>query len=69
MSAFDAIEVLAEVSKVLRHGMIVLEGLNDLDGVDPAKVRELQDSVRQAHRQIAGYLVSVIGAASHSVRH
>ncbi len=46
MSTFDAVEILAEFSKAIRHGLIALEGLHDLDGVDPAKVTALTDCVR-----------------------
>jgi hypothetical protein len=63
-SAFDAVEILAEFSKAIRHGLIALEGLGDVDGVDPAKVSALTDSVRQVHADTAGYLASVIGVAS-----
>jgi len=63
-TAFDAVEILAEFSKAIRHGLIAMEGLNDLDGVDPAKVSALTDSVRQVHAETAGYLASVIGVAS-----
>jgi hypothetical protein len=65
MSAFDTIEVLAEFSKAIRLGLIALEGLGDIDGVDQGKVSALTDSVRQAHAEIAGYLASVIGVASN----
>lgn len=64
MSVFDAVEVLGEFSKSIRVALIVLEGLRDLEGVDSVKVTELSDSVRCAHSQVAGYLVSVIGATS-----
>jgi hypothetical protein len=64
MTAFDAVEILAEFSKAIRHGLIALEGLHDMDGVDPARVSALADAVRCAHREATNYLVSVIGAAS-----
>jgi hypothetical protein len=64
VSAFDTVEVLAEFSKAIRHGLIVLESLHDLDGIDPDRVTALADSVRQAHAKATGYLVAVIGAAS-----
>ncbi|MEO8127330.1 MAG: hypothetical protein ABJF23_31525 [Bryobacteraceae bacterium] len=64
MSVFDAVEVLAEFSKAIRHGLIALEGLYDLDGVDRGKMCALTDSVRQVHAETADYLASVIGAAS-----
>lgn len=68
MSVFDAIEVLAEFSKSIRHSLIALEGLGDVDGVDPAKVSALADSVRHVHAETADYLASVIGAASKNKR-
>jgi len=64
MSSFDAVEILAEFSKVIRHGLIALEGLADMEGVDPARVSALTGSVHRAHAEITGYLASVIGAAS-----
>ena len=64
MSVFDAVEVLAEFSKAIRHGLIALDGLHDLDGVDQDRVSTLADSVRRAHLDIADYVASVIGAAS-----
>lgn len=68
MSAFDTVEVLAEFSKAIRHGLIALESLHDLDGVDPDRVMALADSVRHAHSEAAGYLVSLIGTASTQER-
>jgi len=64
MSAFDTVEILAEFSKAIRHGLISLECLRELDGIDPDRVTALADSVRHAHSEAAGYLVSLIGAAS-----
>ena len=64
MSAFDTVEILAEFSKAIRHGLIALESLHDIDGMDPAKVDALADSVRSVHLATTGYLVSVIGATS-----
>ena len=64
MTSFDAIEILSEFSKAVRHGLIALEGLHDLDGVEPARVTALMDSVRWVHAEATGFLVSVIGAAS-----
>jgi hypothetical protein len=68
MSAFDTVEVLAEFSKAIRHGLIALESLHDLDGIDPDRVTALADSVRHAHAEATGYLVAVIGAASNQER-
>ena len=63
-TAFDAIEILSEFSKAIRHGLIALEGLKDLDGVDPIRVSALMDSVRLAHAEASGYLSSLIGAVA-----
>lgn len=67
MTAFDVVEILCEFSKAIRHGLIALEGLNDIDGVDPIRVSALTDSVRQAHAEATGYLASLIGAAAIGV--
>ncbi len=64
MTIFDAVEILAEFSKSIRHGLIVLEGLQDLDGVDQGKVSALADAVRHVHAETADYVASVIGAVS-----
>jgi len=68
MTTLDAVEILAEFSKAIRHGLIALEGLHDLDGVDPAQVSALTDYVHRAHAEITGYLASVIGAAAVGTR-
>jgi hypothetical protein len=52
-SEFDAVEILAGFSKAIRRGLIALEGLGDIDGVDPGKVCALTDSVRQVHAETA----------------
>jgi hypothetical protein len=51
-------------AKPFAPGLIALEGLHDLDGVDPARVTALTDSVRQAHAEASGYLASLIGAVA-----
>jgi hypothetical protein len=66
LSTFDTVEILAEFSKSVRHSLIVLESLRDISGIDTAKVNALADSVRYAHSQVTGYLVSVIGVAPAS---
>lgn len=53
---------MAEFSKAIRHGVISLESLNDLDGVDRCKVSALADSVRLAHEEATAYIVSLIGS-------
>jgi hypothetical protein len=64
LSTFDTVEILSEFSKAIRHGLIALEGLHDLEGVDPARVSALTDSVHRAHAEITGYVITVIGVAS-----
>jgi hypothetical protein len=66
LSAFDTVEILAEFSKAIRHGLISLECLRELEGVDPAKVKALTNSVRRVHSEATDYLVSVIGASADS---
>lgn len=67
MSAFDTVEILAEFSKAIRHGLIALESLHDLDGTDSTKIDALADSVRRVHLEATGYLVSVINTSGRSV--
>lgn len=64
LSVFDAVEVLGEFSKAIRLGLIALDGLHELDGVDQGRVNSLADFVRRAHAETADYLASFIGAAS-----
>lgn len=66
MSTFDTVEIMFEFSKGIRHGLISLESLNDLDGVDRCKVRALADSVRLAHTEATAYMVTLIGVASRT---
>ncbi len=61
MSSFDTVEVLAEFSKAIRHSLISLESLSDLDGVDPKRVSALAASVRHAHEEATAYIVTLIG--------
>lgn len=65
--SFEVVEILCEFSKAIRHGLIALEGLHDLDGVDPIRVSALMDSVRCVHSEATGFLASVIGAAAIGV--
>ena len=44
MSSFDTVEIMFEFSKAIRHGLIALESLNDLDGVDRHRVSALTNS-------------------------
>jgi len=61
MDSFDTVEIMFEFSKSIRHGLISLESLNDLDGVDRRKVSALADSVRLAHTEATAYMVTLIG--------
>jgi hypothetical protein len=49
-----------EFSKAIRHSVIALESLNDLDGVDPQRVSALAASVRHAHEEATAYMVTLI---------
>jgi hypothetical protein len=53
-----------EFSKAIRHGLISLESLSDLDGVDPQRVSALVASVRHAHEEATAYMVTWIGMNS-----
>jgi hypothetical protein len=64
MSVFDAVEILAEFSKSIRHALIALEGLHSIDGVDQGRVSALTDALRRDYSDTADYLAFVIGAAS-----
>jgi hypothetical protein len=66
MSSFETVEITFEFSKAIRHGLISLEGLNDLDGVDRRKVSALAESVRLAHQEATAYMVSLIAGGSTS---
>ena len=66
MNSFDTVEIMFEFSKSIRHGLISLESLNDLDGVDPCKVTALADSVRLAHEEATRYMVTLIATGSSS---
>jgi hypothetical protein len=64
LSSFDTVEILSEFSKSIRHGLISLESLNDLDGVDPCRVSALAEAVRLAHEEATRYMVTLIGMGS-----
>jgi hypothetical protein len=64
MDSFDTVEIMFEFSKAIRHGLISLESLSDLDGVDRCKVSALSQSVRLAHAEATAYMVTLIGAGS-----
>jgi hypothetical protein len=68
LSSFDTVEIMFEFSKSIRHGLISLESLNDLDGVDRCKVSALADSVRLAHREATAYMVTLIGGSTATER-
>lgn len=53
-----------EFSKAIRHGLISLEGLNEVDGADPHKVSALASSVRHAHEEATAYMVTLISVSS-----
>jgi hypothetical protein len=62
LSSFDTVEIMFEFSKAIRHGLISLEGLNELDGVDRHRVSALAESVRLAHQEATAYMVTLISA-------
>jgi hypothetical protein len=64
LSSFDTVEIMFEFSKAIRHGVIALESLNDLEGVDPKRVIALAASVRHAHEEATAYMVALIGVNS-----
>ena len=64
MNSFDTVEIMFEFSQAIRHGLISLESLNDLDGVDPCKVTALANTVRLAHEETTRYMVTLIASGS-----
>ena len=64
LDTFSTVEVLAEFSKSIRLGLISLECLNGLDGVDRQKVSTLAESVRRAHAEATAFMVTLIGVGS-----
>jgi hypothetical protein len=65
LNTFDTVEVLFEFTKAVRHGLISLESLNSLEGVDRQKVNTLAESVRRTHADVTGYLVTLIPVPSN----
>lgn len=66
MSTFDTVEIMFEFSKAIRHGLISLESLHELDGVDRRRVSALSESVRLVHAEATAYMVTLIGVNSTS---
>ncbi len=64
MDSFDTVEIMFEFSKAIRHGLISLEGLSDLEGVDPQRVSALAASVRHAHEEATAHMVTLIGGSA-----
>ncbi len=64
LSTFDTVEIMFEFSKAIRHGLISLESLKELEGVDHCKVSALADSVRHAHDEATHYIVRLISQSS-----
>lgn len=64
MNSFDTVEIMFEFSKAIRHGVIALESLNDLEGADPQRVSALAASARHAHEEATAYMVTLIGVGS-----
>ncbi len=64
LDTFGTVEIMFEFSKAIRHGLITLESLNELDGADRHKFSALSEGVRLAHEEAASYIVSLIGHRS-----
>jgi hypothetical protein len=64
LDTFSTVEIMFEFSKAVRLGLISLECLNDLDGVDRQKVSTLAESVRRAHAEATAFMVSLIPVGS-----
>jgi hypothetical protein len=64
LDSFSMVEIMFEFSKAIRHSLIAIECLNDLNGVDQPKVTALADSVRRAHADVTGCLVKLIPVPS-----
>lgn len=64
MNSFDTVEIMFEFSKAIRHSLIAIESLTSLKGVDQPKVTALADSLRRAHADVTGYLVTLIPVPS-----
>jgi hypothetical protein len=64
LDTFSAVEIMFEFSKAIQHGLLSLDSLNRLDGVDANKVYALAESVRRAHAEATAYMVMLIAADS-----
>lgn len=69
MDTFSTVEIMFEFSKSIRHGIISLESLNDLEGVDPRRVSALATSVRNAHEEATAYMVTLMSVGASEHRH
>ena len=68
MNSFDTVEIMFEFSKAIRHSVIALESLSDLDGVDRQKVSALAASVRHAHEEATAYMITLMGTDGTKTR-
>jgi hypothetical protein len=64
LDTFSAVEIMFEFSKAIQHGLLSLESLNRLEGVDLQKVSALSESVRRAHAEATAYIVTLIALDS-----
>jgi hypothetical protein len=53
-----------EFSKSIQNGLMSLESLKGLEGVDPKRVSALTESVRHAHAEAMAYMVTLIAVES-----
>jgi hypothetical protein len=51
LDPFSAVEIMFEFSKAIQQGLMSLESLNRLDGVDANKVSALAETLRRAHAE------------------
>jgi hypothetical protein len=64
MSSFDFAEVLAEYSRAVRLSLISIESLLDVPGIDREKIVALAEAVRQTHKQVTAYIVTLVEASA-----
>jgi hypothetical protein len=64
LDSFATVAIMFEFSNAVRYDLISLECLDDLNGVDRQKVTALADSLRRAHADVTGYIVSLIPVPS-----
>jgi hypothetical protein len=68
LEPFSTVEIMFEFSKAIQHGLLSLDSLNRLHGVDANKVSALAEAVRRTHAEVTAYIVTLIAIAS-AVKH